>query len=107
MILNNEKKIEIRGKRTNNRGTIGIIKSGTKKIFGTVELIHCEELTKRTFDLWKNEHKLDISYDELLNIYSKPYAWFLCEAKRYDSPINYNHKQGCITWVNIEKVKKE
>ena len=101
LILNKEKTIEIRGNNTKIRGTIGIIKSGTKKIFGTVELIDSEELTREKFNLWKDKHKLDISYDELIETYPRPYAWHLSEATKYDAPISYKHKQGCVVWVNL------
>lgn len=39
LILSGEKTWEIRGSQTHQRGRIGIIKSGTGKIFGSVELV--------------------------------------------------------------------
>lgn len=101
LILDGEKNIEIRSSNTNIRGKIGIIKSGSKKVFGTVELIGSEELTEEKFNLWKDRHRLDISYAELIEIYPKPYAWHFANAERYNSPVNYNHKQGCVIWVNL------
>lgn len=101
LILNKEKTMEVRGNNTKIRGTIGVIMSGTKKVFGTVELIDSEELTREKFNRWKDKHKLDISYDELLEIYPRPYAWHLSEATKYDVPISYEHKQGCVVWVNL------
>jgi predicted transcriptional regulator len=103
LILDGHKTIEVRGSYANIRGTIGIIKSGSKKVFGTVELTDCIELTKHNFDILQNKHKLDITYDELLKIYPKPYGWCLTKVTKYDSPIDYKHKQGCVIWVNLDE----
>lgn len=54
-ILNGEKVWEIRGNNTNIRGKIYLIKSGTKKIYGTVDLIDTKLLTYE--DFIKNEDK--------------------------------------------------
>lgn len=101
LILNGDKSIEIRGSKTNIRGKIGIIKSKTKKVFGETELYDCKELDEKMFNEYKQKHKLDITWEELLTIYSKPYAWFLKDVIKYDKPISYNHKQGCVIWVNL------
>lgn len=101
LILQGKKTIEVRGNKTNIRGTIGIIESGSKKVFGTAELFHCTEFTKEKFEIWRNEHKLDITYIELLKIYPKPWAWCFTDIKKYDEPKTYKHKQGCVIWVNI------
>jgi hypothetical protein len=101
LILSGEKTIEVRGSKTNIRGEISIIKSGSKQIYGTVELFHCVELNKRNFEIWKDRHKLEISYDELLKIYPKPYAWCFTNIRKFGLPIEYEHKQGCVIWVNI------
>lgn len=101
LILNGEKTLEIRGSRTNTRGRIGIIKSGSKKVYGTAELNDCIKLTEDNYDTLRDFHKLDISYEELLEIYKNPQAWVLSKAEKYEVPVDYEHKRGCIIWVNI------
>jgi len=101
LILDGEKTVEVRGSKTQIRGTVGIIKSGSQKVYGTAELFNCVELTKENFDMWKDRHKLDITYDQLLSIYSKPYAWFLTNIDKFEIPTDYEHKQGCVIWINI------
>lgn len=101
LILNDEKTIEVRGSKTNIYGEIGIIESGSKKVFGTVYLYHCMKIDKHFFELMKDSHKLKMTYEELLEIYPKPYAWCFEDAERYDVPVSYNHKQGCVIWVNL------
>lgn len=101
LILDGYKDIEIRGTNTKIRGTIGIIKSGTKRVYGTAELYDSVELDYKTFKELKERHKLNISFDELLKKYHNPHGWFLKNVNKYDNPIEYNHKQGCVIWVNI------
>jgi len=101
LILDGKKTIEVRGSKTNIRGTIGIIESGSKKVFGTANLLRCSEMTYSSFIECRDEHKLEITYTELLKIYPKPYMWWLVDIKRYDIPVAYEHKQGCVIWVNI------
>lgn len=102
-ILNGEKTVEIRSCRTHKRERIGIIISGTKKVWGTVEIFDCVELTRELYEgIWKDRHKSSKTYDELLKTYPKPYAWLLKKEEKFKEPIDYKHKQGCITWVNID-----
>lgn len=103
LILNGQKTIEVRGSNTKIRGTIGIIKSKSKKIYGTVELFHCVELTKELFEnIWKDRHCIDMSWEQLIQIYPKPYAWCLKDVNIFKEPISYEHKKGCVIWVNLE-----
>lgn len=101
LILDGKKTVEVRGRKTNVRGTIGIIKSGSKKVYGTAELFQCVELTNEYFDLWKEKHHINLSYEQLIKIYPKPYAWCLRNVEKFDVPIDYEHKHGCVIWVNI------
>tara|TARA_R110002096_G_scaffold92501_3_gene209109 strand:+ start:458 stop:682 length:225 start_codon:yes stop_codon:yes gene_type:complete len=29
------------------------------------------------------------------------YAWRLCNVKKYNKPIPYNHPKGAVIWVNL------
>ena len=106
-ILDGKKTVEIRGFKTHIRDTIAIIMSGTKSIWGTVEIYDCIELNKELYEKdWCKKHKSSKTYEELLKIYPKPYAWLLKNAKRFDEPIAYKHKQGCVTWVKLDDALK-
>lgn len=101
LILNGSKDIEIRGSNTNIRGNIGIIESGTKKVYGEVVLYDCKKINKYDFENLQNRHKLNMSYEDLLNIYPNPHGWFLNNVIKYKEPKKYTHKKGCVIWVNI------
>jgi predicted transcriptional regulator len=100
-ILDGYKDLEIRGSNTKIRGDIGIIQSGSKMVYGTANLKDTIKLNKQLFDELQNRHLLSIQWEELLKIYKTPYAWYLSNAKRYKTPISYEHKQGCVIWVNL------
>ena len=99
LILEGKKKWEIRGKRTNVRGKIALIKSGSKKIYGEVHLTNCieiglDEYNEYCFDLYgRKEERLP---------YKKTYAWVVENPKIYDSPVDYIHPKGAVIWVNLD-----
>lgn len=99
LILNGFKTMELRGNNTKIRGTIEIIISGTKQVYGTVDLINCLPLDKESYNNDRDRHKVDLKYEFLP--YKNTYGWILENPKLYDNPIPYNHKKGCAIWVNI------
>ncbi|MNW46376.1 hypothetical protein D3C74_236680 [compost metagenome] len=99
MVLSGIKPWEIRGSRTNKRGTIGIIKSGSGKVFGTVDLIDCIPLHQPELIL-ENMHKHHV-FPEAIP-YSKPWAWEFEKPIIYSEPMPYKHPQGAVIWVNLE-----
>ncbi|NRU52450.1 ASCH domain-containing protein [Clostridium beijerinckii] len=99
LILNGEKTIELRGSNTNIRGTIGIIKSKSKMVYGTVDLVDCIPLSREEFYNTMVQHQVRESFDHIP--YKKLYGWILENPIIYNEPIPYEHKQGCVIWVNL------
>lgn len=102
MILNGEKTWEIRGSQTKQRGRICIIKSGSGKIFGSVDLVDCIPLHGGDdVELILNNHdKHRVPLGAIP--YRKPWAWVLKDPLIYPFPIRYDHPQGAVIWVNLE-----
>ena len=90
---------EIRGCNTSKRGKISIAKSGTGCVFGTVNLINSIPLTKKLWETNEKNHQVDISWEELLLRYKKPYAWIFECVEKYQTPIPYTHPKGAVIWV--------
>lgn len=101
LILDGEKTLELRGSNTKTRGTIGIIKSSTGKVWGEVDLIDSFLLDEESFNNLRDKHKVEIPFCEVK--YKKTYAWVLENPKKYDEPIPYKHKLGCVKWVNLKE----
>lgn len=101
-ILQGDKTWEIRGSNTHIRGTIALIRSGSKLIVGTCELVDVVGLLTSS-EFRKNYHKIGISKEDLREglPYEKTYAWILKNAKALKKPIPYKHPSGAIIWVKL------
>ena len=99
-ILSGVKKWELRGQNTKIRGTIVLLKSGTKTALGTVDIVDVKELTLAEYNNWnyrKDNGKLPV--DKLP--YEKTYAYVLENPRMFDHPKPYIHPVGAVTWVNL------
>lgn len=97
-ILEGKKTWEIRGSKTNIRGQIELIQSGSGLVVGSCEIIDCKELTLD--DYKNNTDKHNIKNIEALP-YKKTYAWVVFNAKKYETARKYKHPKGAIIWVNL------
>ncbi|WLR46522.1 ASCH domain-containing protein [Halobacillus litoralis] len=105
MILNGEKTWEIRGTNTKQRGTIGLIKSGSGHVFGTVDIKDSKLLTKEEYE--KSTHLHGIQEEDCQPMpYKRTYAWELGNPVLYEEPIPYTHPLGAVIWVDLDKAMK-
>lgn len=97
-ILAGDKDIELRGFNTNKRGRIALIKSGTKLVVGTVEIVQTFKIeTVSQYEELRLRHcvgaeRKDIRYKEL-------WAWELKNPIILEQTIEYVHKKGQQVWV--------
>ncbi len=98
-ILSGEKTWELRGSNTKKRGKIAIAFSGTKKKFGTVELVDSIPLTRQLFESNVKKHRSPGTWDDLKSWYKNPHAWVLKNPKFFKKPIDYIHPSGAVIWV--------
>lgn len=100
-ILYGEKTWEIRGSRTNKRGKIALIRSGSGLIVGTCKLMDVVGPISLS-EMHKNGDKHCIPLNELKRLpYPKTYAWVLKGAKGLRKPIPYKHPLGAVIWVKL------
>lgn len=97
-ILNGLKTYEMRPKPTSFRGRFGLIISGTKKVFGEAELYGVMDNPITSEREWKSIYGLH-RCEEYLPQW--PWGWMLKNIVKFDEPIDYDHKNGCVTWVNL------
>jgi hypothetical protein len=102
-ILDGEKVWEIRGRPTQIRGQIVIIKSGSGCAFGTVklvrvlgpigldDLVQAREITQ--------EEREEFARTGLP--YPKTYAYVMTNPRWFQRPIPYRHPSGAVTWVRL------
>jgi len=102
-ILNGQKIWEIRGRPTQIRGPVVIVKSGTGRAYGTANLVRVlgpleiEDL-ERALELPKGERE-EITNEGLP--YPKTYAYVFTSPKWFENPIPYRHANGAVTWVRL------
>lgn len=103
MILSGIKTWEIRGSRTHKRGTIGIIKSSSGLVYGTVELVDCVPLhgPDDVELILGNQDKHHVALGAIK--YRKPWAWVMKNPIIYPEPVPYKHPQGAVIWVRLPK----
>ena len=101
-ILSGAKTWEMRSKSTKIRGLIGLIKSGTGKIWGQANLVDCigplsiEEKLKA-----QDRHQITPERLALPEIAKYNYAWVLEDVKAFAVPRQYVHPSGAVTWVTV------
>lgn len=99
-ILGGTKKLEIRGSNTHIRGKIALIKSGSSRIFGTVNIVDSKELSFDEYKEWKISRGASKN-DIIEKPYKRIYAWVLEEPVKLEEPIVYKHPMGAVIWVNL------
>lgn len=107
MILARKKTWEIRGEKTNIRGTIALIRGGSGLIVGTCELVDVVgPLTLR--QIQKKARKTGEAASQWrYKPYERTYAWVLRRARRFRVPRPYKHPPGAVVWVKLPCLQRK
>lgn len=108
-ILDGDKVWEIRGRPTQIRGPVVIVKSGTGRVFGTVNLVRV--LGPLELDDLVHAPELPILEREEIRRnglpYLSTYAYVFSNPKWFERPIPYRHPSGAVTWVRLPDLDLE
>jgi hypothetical protein len=105
-ILNGKKIWEIRGRPTQIRGPVVIVKSGTGSAYGTANLVRVlgplelEDLIVAP-ELPEKERR-EFALSGLP--YPKTYAYVFTNPQWFECPIPYRHASGAVTWVRLPNI---
>jgi ASCH domain len=105
-LLDRKKIWEIRGRPTQIRGPVVIIKSGTGQAFGTANLVR----VLGPLDLEDLVAAPELPRDERDELrlhglpYPKTYAYVFSDPNWFDHPIGYHHPSGAVTWVRLPEL---
>ena len=102
LILSGDKTWEIRGTNSKIRGNIGLVQCGSSMVYGEAFMVGAIPLTKESFINNRDKHHVNISWEELIEIYKTPYAWIIEDVRAYEEPKKFKNLQGSVKWVNIE-----
>lgn len=102
-ILAGSKTWEMRSSATQVRGLIALIKKGSGQVVGVANLVDVRgPLTKQ--EKLSSIDKHQISLDRLESGETEKWntAWILENAQPLIMPVNYQHPNGAVIWVNLE-----
>lgn len=107
-ILAGTKTWEMRSSSTSQRGPIALIKQGTGQIVGVANLVGVKGPLSEQ-DKLNNIVRHQISEECLQSGETEKWnvAWILERAQLFDTPINYQHPNGAVIWVNMEPQVQE
>jgi hypothetical protein len=102
MIADGKKTWEMRTKRTNVRGWVGLIEKGTGLVIAVAYLKNSPP------ELRRNEHPLHYRKHRVMpepgkKSYSGKYLfpWVVTNAIKMPKPVRYAHPSGAVTWVKF------
>ena len=102
-LLDGEKIWEIRGKPTQIRGPVVIVKAGTGQAFGVANLVRV--LGPVELEDLLDAPELPVGEREDLREhglpYRKTYAYVFTNPLWFERPISYKHPRGAVTWVRL------
>ena len=107
-ILAGTKTWEMRSTSTSQRGPIALIKQGTGQIVGVANLVGIKGPLSEQ-DKLNNIDRHQISEERLQSGDTEKWniAWILESAQLLDTPIDYQHPNGAVIWVNLEPQVQE
>lgn len=106
LILSGKKTLEIRGSNTRKIGeAIYLLESDSHRVRGICKINATYPISCSTWYEKKDNHCVDISYEELKKRYKNPHAWELTEVEQIEDIWFYEHPKGAVIWVkNIEPI---
>lgn len=98
MIVDGRKTLEMRSRKTNIRGRIGIIEQGTGTIIGEVDLVESyDSWDQQSLFLAKDLHRVE----DLTLLKKWCFPWVLSNPEKYKEPKPYTHPKGAMSWIKL------
>lgn len=100
-IINGEKDWEMRSTSSRIRGPIGLIRKGSLQVVGIADFHHVSgPYDNQQLGVNTHHHTIpSVMFDE--PGYKWRYAWELRDAQALAIPVSYQHKNGAVTWVEL------
>jgi hypothetical protein len=99
LILDGQKSDEIRGQTTlkENQRIYLARSGGGGMVIGSALLVRCHGPLSRAD--WEERRSNHFVAGAALPYGASTYAWELSAAMRFDAPVSYLHKRGCVVWA--------
>ena len=101
LILAGKKEWELRGSRSQIRGPIALIESGSGTVVGTCTLDDViGPLTLK--EMQGNAKRIGCKASDLTSkYYQNTFAWVLGNVESLSRPVPYKHPSGAVIWVKL------
>lgn len=107
-ILTGIKTWEMRSRATQVRGPIALIKKGSGQIVGVANLVGVKgPLSKQEKLNAMDKHQISLDRLESSETEKWNTAWILENVQSLITPVNYQHPNGAVTWVNLDQQIQE
>ena len=102
-ILSGQKTWEMRSAHTKIRGRVGLVRKGSKAVFGIAEIVDSKgPLTDAQLLNTVHLHGISTSRLQSGEVAGYRYAWVLASVRRLAVPIPYQHKGG-VVFVTLDE----
>ena len=98
-ILDGSKTFDARSYPTNKRGLIALIDSRSMKIYGTIELVGCREISAEEYCSWHQTGRFQNLTFQVDDVNMKYYAYDFKNPQRLAKPIKVDVEKH--TWVEM------
>lgn len=103
MILRGEKSWEMRSQKVKRRGPFALIEKGTGTVVGLANLTDVQgPFSPEQLAEHQDQHRVPATIYRATD-YKWNYAWVLQDVQALPSPVPYQHKNGAVTWVELNE----
>jgi hypothetical protein len=102
VILEGGKTWEMRSKRANIRGRVGLIQQGTGAVVGVATLVDClSPISREAYASYHQRHAIPPNMQEECVQRGWVIPWVLQATERLTAPVPYKAKSGQQDWVTL------
>ncbi len=103
LILSGQKDWEMRSTSASHRGWFGLVWKGLGAVYGVARLVDVKppQSTEQMIEAFER-HRIPEEMIRSGDVATWNTPWVLADVRRLTTPVRYRHKNGSVTWVNLE-----
>lgn len=103
LILGGQKDWEMRSTSASHRGWFGLVWKGLGAVYGVARLVDVKppQSTEQMIKAFEH-HRIPEEMIRSGEVATWNTPWVLADVRRLTTPVRYRHKNGSVTWVNLE-----
>lgn len=103
LILSGQKNWEMRSTSASHRGWFGLIWKGLGAVYGVARLVDVKppQSPEQMIEAYER-HRIPKEMIRSGEVAAWNTPWVLADVRRLTTPVRYRHKNGAVTWVNLQ-----